>query len=248
MTNGSTSLNKRSSAQTLLFILLAIVSTLRADDATILGYTEPYKVITVSASEPGVLADMLVEEGANVKKGEVLARLDITVLSAELEVAKAEAQLQATRKQRLAELDKSSRATPEELEKAKTDLLIKDAQVRRIEAMIETRTMRSPVDGIVTEIKRDPSESVSIANPHVLTVVQIDKLLVNLFLPPARSLKLQVGGKAELLMPDTGVRVPATIEFISPITDPASGTVRVKFAINNATGKYRSGARCTLAD
>ena len=217
-----------------------------ADD--ILGYTEPYKIITVSAAEPGVLAELLVEEGARVKKNQVLARLDIAVLTAELDIAKAEAQLQATRKQRLAELAQSSRATADELDKAKTDLVIKQAQVRKTEAMIEARTMRSPVDGVVTEIKRDPSESVSVANPHVLTVVQIDKLSVNLFLPPTIAAGLKVGGNAQLRFENGEQRVPATIEFISPVTDSASGTVRVKFAIENAGGEHRAGARCTLAE
>ena len=214
----------------------------------ILGYTEPYKTITVSASEPGVLAELLVEEGVNVKKNQVLARLDVAALSAELEIAKAEAQLQATRKQRLAELAQSSRATADELDKAKTDLIIKEAQVRKTEAMIESRTMRSPVDGIVTEIKRDPSESVSVANPHVLTVVQIDKLTVNLFLPPKIALRLKLGGTVPLRFENTDERVPASIEFISPVTDSASGTVRVKFAVDNAAQRHRAGARCTLAD
>ena len=217
-----------------------------ADD--ILGYTEPYKIITVSAAEPGVLAELLVEEGARVKKNQVLARLDIAVLTAELDIAKAEAQLQATRKQRLAELAQSSRATADELDKAKTDLVIKQAQVRKTEAMIEARTMRSPVDGVVTEIKRDPSESVSVANPHVLTVVQIDKLSVNLFLPPTTAAALKVGGKAQLRFENGDQRVAAAIEFISPVTDSASGTVRVKFAIENAGGEHRAGARCTLAE
>jgi RND family efflux transporter MFP subunit len=212
--------------------------------ADILGYTEPYKIITVSAAEPGVIAELRVEEGARVKKDQILARLDTAVLSAELDVAKAEAQLQATRKQRLDELAQSSRATPDELEKARTDLAIKQAQVRKIEASIEARTMRSPVDGVVTEIKRDPSESVSAATPHVLTVVQIDKLIVNLFLPPERALPLKAGERVELTLDDTQ-RAPATVEFVSPITDSASGTVRVKFTIDNSAGKYRAGARCT---
>ena len=227
----------------LLLVLLSL-GNVRADD--ILGYTEPYKIITVSASEPGVLAELLVEEGVNVKKNQVLARLDVAALSAELEIAKAEAQLQATRKQRLSELAQSSRATADELDKAKTDLVIKEAQVRKTEAMIESRTMRSPVDGIVTEIKRDPSESVSAANPHVLTVVQIDKLTVNLFLPPERARQLAVGAGAHLRIEDERDAAVATIEFISPVTDSASGTVRVKFAIENAAGKHRAGARCTL--
>ena len=226
-------------------VVWALGASAPADD--ILGYTEPYKIITVSASEPGVLAELLVEEGVKVKRNQVLARLDVAALNAELEIAKAEAQLQATRKQRLAELAQSSRATADELDKAKTDLVIKEAQVRKTEAMIESRTMRSPVDGVVTEIKRDPSESVSAANPHVLTVVQIDKLTVNLFLPPERARQLAVGAGAQLRIDDEGEDAPATIEFISPVTDSASGTVRVKFAVENAAGSHRAGARCTLA-
>ena len=232
--------------RTWLLIWMFGVFSARADD--ILGYTEPYKIITVSASEPGVLAELLVDEGANVKKNQVLARLDVAALNAELEIAKAEAQLQATRKQRLTELAQSSRASADELDKAKTDLIIKEAQVRKTEAMIESRTMRTPVDGIVTEIKRDPSESVSIANPHVLTVVQIDKLTVNLFLPPTTAAQMKVGGAVALRFENGNPHVPATVEFISPVTDSASGTVRVKFAIDNASREYRAGARCTLAE
>ncbi len=220
------------------------LSPARADD--MLGYVEPYRIITLSAAETGVIAEVLVKEGDPAKKGQVLAKLDTATLQAELEIAQAEAKLQATRKQRLDELAGSSRATPEELEKARTDLTIKDAQVRKIQAMIETRLLRSPVDGLVNEIKRDPGEAVSPTSAHVLTVVQIDKLTANLFLPPACALALKPGGPATLIL-DDHEKVAATIEFISPITDPASGTVRVKFMIENAAGKLRSGVRCALA-
>jgi len=219
-----------------------------AEDVAILGYTEPCRIITVSAGEPGVIAEMLVKEGDAVTKGQVLARLDTAVLNAELEIAKAEAKFSTTRNQRVLELAQSTRVTPEELEKARTELTVKNAQVRRIEAMIEARTMRSAVDGVVTEIKRDPSESVSVASPHVLTVVQIDRLSVNLFLPPSRVEGLKNGDRTELLLLEPERRVPAVVEFVSPITDAASGTVRVKFAIENPGGAIRSGGRCTLPE
>ncbi len=225
-------------------LLLALAS---ARGGETLGYTEPYRIITVSAAEPGVIAEMFVEEGAIVKKGQILAKLDTATIEAELEIAKAEAGLQATRKHRLDELAAASRATPEETEKARTDLTIKEAQVRKFEAMIETRLMRSAVDGVVTTIKRDPSEAVSAAESHVLTVVQIDKLTANLFLPPAKACQLKAGAPVTLLIEDRE-KVAATIEFISPVTDAASGTVRVKFLIENAAGSHRSGARCALAE
>ena len=227
---------------------LLALATARADEPSILGYTEPFKTITMSSAEQGVIAEMLVEEGDRVKKTQVLARLDTATLQAELEIAKAEAKLQATRLKRLEELSSANRSTPEELDRARTDLTIKDAQTRKIEAQIEVRTMRSPVDGIVTEIKRDPSEAVSAANPHVLTVVQVDKLIVNLFLPPARAACFQAGATVALQLLDEKATTPARVEFVSPITDSASGTVRVKFAIENATGAHRSGGRCTLAE
>jgi RND family efflux transporter MFP subunit len=229
-------------------LLLTLTLGIRAEEPAILGYSEPYKTITMSSGEQGVIAEMLVEEGSTVKKGQVLARLDTASLQAELDIAKAEARLQATRQKRLEELAAANRSTPEEIDRARTDATIKDAQVRKIEAQIENRTLRTPVDGVVTEIKRDPSEAVSAANPHVLTVVQVDKLLVNLFLPPTRAATFKAGAQTTLRLLDEAGTVSAQVEFVSPITDSASGTVRVKFVIDNAAGQHRSGGRCTLAD
>jgi len=229
----------------LLILLLGIA---RAEDLAIIGYIEPYKTITVSAADQGVISEMLVEEGASVKEGQVLARLETNALQAELEIAQAEVKLQATRHQKLTELAAANRSTPEELDRALTDLTIKKAQVRKIEALIESRTMRSPVNGVVSEIKRDPSESVSAASPHVLTVVQVDKLIVNLFLPPAKAAALKTGDVINLRLLDEEATVSAKVDFISPVTDAASGTTRVKFALENSDGSHRSGGRCTLAE
>jgi multidrug efflux pump subunit AcrA (membrane-fusion protein) len=80
----------------------------------------------------------------------------------------------------------------------------------------------------------------------VLTVVQIDRLSVNLFLPPARVEQWKAGDKVELLLLDPERRVASTVEFVNPTIDAASGTVRVKFAIENKAGEFRSGGRCTL--
>lgn len=239
-------MNSNKLSNFLLAALLALLATpARAD---VPGYTEPYKTITVSAAEPGVIAELPVEEGTIVKQGQILARLDVAQLEAELDIAKIQAELQRTKVERLDELARSQRAAKEELDRARGDAKIRDAEIRKIQAGIETRTMRSPVNGVVTEIKRDLSEAVSMANPHVLTVVQIDRLIVNLFLPPHRTAKLTAGASAVLLLAEPAGRVPAIVEFISPVTDAASGTVRVKFVLANTTGKLRSGVTAFLAE
>jgi RND family efflux transporter MFP subunit len=234
--------------QALLLLLLGGVQTALAgsEPDAIIGYTEPYHIITISSAESGVLEEVLVREGDSVKARQIVARLETQTLEAELDIARAEAQLQATRLKRIENLASEKRASPDELDRARTDAEIKRAQVRRIEAQIENRTLRSPIDGIVTEIKRDPSESVSAANPHVLTVVHIDRLLLNLHLPPARAAALAPGEKAVVRFIDNGEKVAGEVDFISPVTDAASGTVRVKFVFDNRDRKLRSGAACTL--
>jgi RND family efflux transporter MFP subunit len=239
-------MNSNKLSEILLTTLLALLASgARAD---VPGYTEPYKTITVSAAESGVIKDLPVEEGTVVKQGQILARLDVAQLEAELDIAKIQAELQRTKSERLDDLARSQRAAKEELDRSRADLKIREAEIRKIQAAIETRTMRSPVNGVVTEIKRDPSEAVSMTNPHVLTVVQIDRLIVNLFLPPFRAEKLKPGGSATLILGENTQRVPAIVEFISPVTDAASGTVRVKFVLDNTAGKLRSGITALLAE
>lgn len=239
-------MNSNKPSKFLLTPLLALFAfTVRAD---VPGYTEPYKTITVSAAEAGVIKELPVEEGTVVKQGQILARLDVAQLDAELDIAKIQAELQRTKVERLDELARSQRAAKEELDRSRADLKIREAEIRKIQAAIETRTMRSPVNGVVTEIKREPSEAVSMNSPHVLTVVQIDRLIVNLFLPQARAEKLKTGGSAPLLLGESSSRTPATVEFISPVTDAASGTVRVKFVLDNTGGKLRSGVTALLAE
>ena len=61
-----------------------------------------------------------------------------------------------------------------------------------------------------------------------------------------RALGLKAGDAVPLLL-DGRKCVTGTVAFISPVTGPASGTVRVKFTIENSTGEHRSGVRCARA-
>jgi RND family efflux transporter MFP subunit len=210
------------------------------------GYTEPYRSIEMSAAEPGVLSQIAVEEGAVVKEGQLLAQMDVRVLEAELKIAEAQFTMREQRTEKLTELDKKGSVSRDEMQRARADLEIDRQKLERTRAMIERNTLRSPVNGIITLIKKEVSESVTQANPHVLTVVQIDKLRVNLFLRAEQARLLIAGAVTDLCLLDTKKKITGRVEFVSPITDAASGTTRVKFVIDNAAGQIKSGERCTL--
>jgi hypothetical protein len=49
-----------------------------------------------------------------------------------------------------------------------------------------------------------------------------------------------------LSLPESKRRAVGQVEFVSPVTDAESGTVRVKVLLKNTDGQYRSGVRCEI--
>jgi RND family efflux transporter MFP subunit len=237
------------------------------------GFTEPYRKIEVSAAETGTVAKILVQEGDKAAKGQTLATLDNDVLDVTREIAEANVQakgkmdsaaaerdLRKMRLERLQSLRAQGNASQEEIDRARTDLAVAEANLlavreqrrldelerKKIEAMIERRTLRSPIDGIVSKIYKDEKEFVSPNSAAVLTVVQLDPLRVTFSLPTAAAASLTVGQSVALELPENGARVSGKVEFVAPITEAESGTVRVKVLFPNSGGAHRCGVRCLL--
>jgi RND family efflux transporter MFP subunit len=242
-------------------------------DQLVEGFTEPIRKLDLIPPEPGVLASIKVHEGDVVKKDELLGSLDCEVQQAALEVARAnmsahgrldsataERNLRKWRLAKLQTLHEKGHATDEEVNRVAGEVGVAEANVlialeqhttdtlesERIAATIERRQLRSPFDGVVTRVYREEKEFVGSNNSPVLTIMQLDKLRVTFTLPTAQVARLKVDENVPLTFPNSGQKTTGTIEFISPVTEAESDTVRVKVLIDNAQGKFRCGVRCAL--
>ena len=254
-------------------LLLTCCITARADGPSFDGFTEPYRKIDVSAAETGTVAKLLVHEGDRVSRGQPLATLDNDVLEVSREIAKTTAEgqgkldsatsernLRKTRFERLEHLRPLGHASQEEVDRARADLEVAEANLlavkeqrridvlegKKIEAMIERRTLRSPIDGVVSKMLKDEREFVSANSAAVLTVVQLDPLRVTFSLPTSAATSLAVGQVVSMEIADGGMRMSGKVEFVAPTTEAESGTVRVKVLVVNPQGQYRCGVRCLL--
>ena len=210
------------------------------------GYTQPAAEIRLAFPETGVLRELTVREGQDVTKGQVLGRLDTAVLEAEADMAKAQEELADRRLKALEAIGESGRVSPDELARARAELAIERARAKRVVAQIENRILRSPVDGLVAEVRREVGESIGPADFHVLTVVVIAELRADLYVPVPVAATRKKGEEVEVLY-DGKLRVKATIEFISPLVEPATGTTRMRLSIPNKDGKLASGMKVSLA-
>ena len=155
----------------------------------------------------------------------------------------------------------------DELESARADAALADVRVRkteedaalaalevaRIAADLDRRTVRAPLAGTVVEVKREVGEAVPASDPALVVLARLDTLRAVFHPPAARAARLRSGDAVAVAVPADvaggAVRtVRATVEFVSPITDAESGTVRVEALLPNADRRLRAGSRVTLTD
>jgi RND family efflux transporter MFP subunit len=236
------------------------------------GFTEPYRMIRVAADETGTIGEVFVREGQTVEAGLPLARLNSEVHEAllaiavqnmqakgPLEAALADLRLRTDRLEKLQELRTEGHARQEEVDRAASEYTVAAANVRtaqedqvtrrleyeKTKTQIDRRTIRSPISGVIVEMHKDVGEFLAPSSPDLLTLVQLDQLLANFTLTSYQADNLTLDQTFEVLFAGE-LKTTGTVEFISPVTNAESGTVLVKLRIENAQGRFRSGARCKI--
>ena len=239
------------------------------------GFTEPFMTVVVASPESGVLQELKVREGDAVNAGEIVGKLDLQVLNASLNSAKEKlkslgqvnaAQAKLTSKthhlEQMQTLLKRQHASEKEVRQAQLDVdlakanleIAEDQQrslemdVKQIEAQLERRIVRSPISGTILELPRQVGEAITATESEVATVVALDQLRVRYFLATKIASRLKKGQSVNVSFPETNQQTHAVVDFVSPVTDAKSGTVRVELLIDNKRLAFRSGLRCFLSN
>lgn len=237
------------------------------------AFTEPYRDISIAASEMGTIASVTVKEGEFVKAGSVVANLDDQVLRAGLEVARGSSQATGTLKSatadlemklteiaKLKELRERDHASQREVDRTmlehqvaearvqavREDLEIKSLECCRIKAQIEQRVVRSPIDGVITDILKDSGEFVSPSDPVVVRVVQMDPLLIVFSVPLNQRTAIVKDQRVQMQMDRKQQPVEGIVEYVSPTADASNTSVRVKVRLPNSNGEWQAGERAVL--
>ena len=114
------------------------------------------------------------------------------------------------------------------------------------EAMLSYASLRSPIDGVVTDRPLFSGETAQAGTP-VITIMDTSSLLAKVHLAQAVTQRMQLGDKAQVTVPGMDALVDATVSLISPALDPGSTTVEVWVRLKNPGGKLKSGTPVHVA-
>lgn len=224
-------------------IPVAVTSVIRRDIADYLetnGSLEAENEVDIVARTTGPIVELNVEEGDFVRAGQVLARIDAAEIEAQLGIARvnlAEAELAWNRAQDSFQAEVVSQ---EAYDLAKSNFDAAAAQIVGTEILLDYTVIRAPFDGLIVERTIKNAEHVA-NNARLFRISDFDPLLCPIQLPEKDLPRLEVDQPAHLTVEAwPGVRFPARVLRISPVVDPATGTVKVTLEVQ-AQGRLRPG-------
>ena len=234
---------------------------------------KPHVTVQLGSAVSGVLSATLVDRGDVVKRGQVVAQLELSVEQASvaldrmrasndsaIRVEEADKDLsvrEAERKkflvdQKIANLNSLDELTTKvregelRVQQAQMDQRLAELTAQRSERTLELKQIRSPIDGVVIERKLSAGEYIY-EQTSVMTIAQVDPLNVELVLPLQRYGTIKVGSTA-IVHPATpvGGAYPARAEVVDPVIDAASDTFGVRLILPNPDRAIPAGIRCTV--
>lgn len=255
-------------------VLSIIASAVHAEEMTFDCLAEPAQRVQVGSPVTGLLASVEVGRGARVMPGDVVARLESTVEEANVALAKAQAEAdEAMRAQqtrltlaeadlarsqklvnsgsvatsKIEELQANVEIAKRDLDTEKRKILLAQIELQRQQALLDRQSIRSPIKGFVAEQSLRAGEFVRQDSP-IMTIVQIDPLYVEAYVPVALWGKIIVGsGGAIVLDQPDRKRRDAHVTVVDKVFDAASGTFGVRLELPNPDDDIPAGQRCTVS-
>ena len=234
---------------------------------------QPNATIKLGSAEEGILKELLVKRGDQVKKGDLLVKLDseIEKLTAKLaqlrantdvdiRLARAQKDFRKRETRRMLSLSKKKVVSDMDLDKAKVEerlanLAVESARTehksmqieyKRANERLDRRFVLSPVNAVIVDVEMSEGEYVH-EQAHLMTLAVVDPLYVEVFVPVSYYRKIKIGMFADVIPEDPiGGLYNAKVEIVDQVFDPASRTFGVRLLIPNSEYQLPAGLRCKV--
>jgi membrane fusion protein, multidrug efflux system len=199
--------------------------------------------VRVLAESEGRIAQLLVDEGSTVRKGQTLAILVRD--DAEIALSKAKVRLDNARVtyRRAKEMSENGLMAAVDYDKAFLDRRVAEQEVAEAQWRLEKTVIKAPFGGRITERLVSAGQHVR-SGEALFGVADFDRLVAYIFLPERDALELTGGREVRLkLRANESIAFAGRIRQLSPVVDTATGTVRLTIdAINTPEAARRPGA------
>ena len=205
-----------------------------------IGTTAPFQTVEVKPQVTGQIISREFTDGAEVKKGDLLFRIDPRPYEAALAAAKADNMLAQANLKRQLELQAKNVTASQEIDTARANAMRTEAAVAAAQVNLDFCSITAPIDGRVGLRNVDvgnvvnPGGNTSLVTIQGLDPIYTDFTVAEPDLPLVRSylgnpnLKIMTDAEDDKVEPRTG-----ELYFIDNAVQPGAGTVKVRAVTPN---------------
>lgn len=201
---------------------------------------DPRHRTTLSAEIASPVEKIYKKMGESFKKGELLIKLNDVLFQSNLKKAEAAVEKGKVELDAKKQLFQDNVASLFELKDGESNLATAQADLALARRNLDGTAIFAPYDGKVISVDIEESETPQLGK-SLIEVVD-DKVLIARFLVPSSYLpKLSIGMPFQIVIKETGEKVPVKITRIGSVIDPSSGTVKIEADIDNTKDTLRTG-------
>jgi membrane fusion protein (multidrug efflux system) len=216
----------------------------RGDIFAVYSGTAPIEAFAdadVVAKVDGEVREVLVEEGDDVEKGQILARLDGARLRLELSESQARLRKLQSDFQRNKELQEKGLISEGDFEKLQYDLEALEASYNLASLELDYTQIRAPISGVVSERYIKLGNTIKVGDP-IYRVTSYDPLVAYLHVPEREYGELSAGQPVAIdIDAIPGERILASVTRVSSVVDPDTGTFKVTIEVRDPERRVKPG-------
>ncbi|MBN1464320.1 efflux RND transporter periplasmic adaptor subunit [candidate division KSB1 bacterium] len=198
--------------------------------------------IRLSFKTGGIVETINVREGEDVRRGQVLAQLDLDEINAQVEQAQSVYDKAKRDDERAANLYAEGVVTLEQKQNVDTQLQVAAANLRIAQFNLEHSTIKAPADGRILRRFVEPSELVGPGTPIFYFGSGREQWLIRIGVPDRDIIKIRLGDPALVLFdvyPE--VNFAAKVTGMAQAADPQNGTFQVEIALDACGHRLAAG-------
>jgi membrane fusion protein, multidrug efflux system len=196
------------------------------------GHIESENNILVSAKMPGVVNQVMVTEGQQVSKGQVLAQIDNSVMVSNIQSMESQLELAKTVYERQEKLWAQKIGTEVQYLQAKTNKESLEKQLASLREQNEMYRIKAPITGTVDEIQAKVGQAVQPGMP-AFRVINATDLKLQADISEAYVTSVKKGNKVLINVPEIKKEIEGTVSFVGKNIDAMSRTFSVEVKVSS---------------
>ena len=219
---------------------LPLVTTFMAEKTVFNHYLElqgnvnTKQNILVYPEMAGTINRIYVKEGQNVRKGQVLARIDDGGISQQLAQVETQLQLAKTTFERQERLWKQKIGSEMQFLQAKSSYTSQKKVVAQIKSQLSRAVITAPFSGVIDDVLKEQGSVVAPGmGSEVFRIINLNNMFIEAEVPESYIKNVTKGKKAAVFFPVLGKNIETTIRQVGNFINPNNRSFKVEIGVPN---------------